>query len=412
MNRCHHRIAILSAATVSASVLALCAAPCGAAPQQLETADGHTVEATFVGIAQDWQVSFRRDARPMRVPGAELVRWGNFADAKKGVLVILDRGLLVAREIRLQNDQFEAETTNFGSVKIPLERIRGVVLEPPVGARDRDALVSRIESSREETDRLILENHDELSGTVLRVAGNLVIVERDGRETEVETASVEAIAFAASTDVGTPAGAASVAPAKGLRCWVGFGDGSRLLAERASTREGQLRLHLDGVAEFVTPVQAVVALQPLGGAAVYLSDLKAGGYRSLPYLDLKWPYKNDRTVTGGLLRARGVYLKGIGMHSASRLTFDLAEPYRRFETDLAIDDETGEQGSVTVSVFIDEGNGTWQSRFKSPVVRGGAAPQKESVDIRGAKRLSLLVEFADRADTWDHVDLGNARLSR
>ena len=63
-------------------------------------------------------------------------------------------------------------------------------------------------------------------------------------------------------------------------------------------------------------------MQPLGGRAVYLSDLKPAEYRQTPFLDLPWPYRADRNVTGGMLRRGGrLYLKGLGVHSAARLVY-------------------------------------------------------------------------------------------
>ena len=161
------------------------------------------------------------------------------------------------------------------------------------------------------------------------------------------------------------------------------------------------------------PAAKLVALQPLDGRATYLSDLKAADYQHVPFLDLKWPYRNDRNVLGTQLRAGGrLYLKGLGLHSAARLTYDLDKPYRTFATDAAIDDQTNGQGSAIFRVYTDDGSGKWQLKYESPTVRGGAAPLPISVDFSGAKRLSLHVDFADHGDIQAHADWLNARLVR
>jgi hypothetical protein len=130
-------------------------------------------------------------------------------------------------------------------------------------------------------------------------------------------------------------------------------------------------------------------------------------------LRLSWPYELDRAVQGDLLRAGGkLLLKGIGMHSAARLTYDLDREYRRFDAELAIDDAAGGKGSVVFRVFVDDGDGRWRSTFTSGVIRGGAPPVPMSVELKGAKRLSLLVEFADRGDERDEADWLDARLIR
>jgi hypothetical protein len=80
---------------------------------------------------------------------------------------------------------------------------------------------------------------------------------------------------------------------------------------------------------------------------------------------------------------------------------------RRFESLVGIDDSTAGRGSVIFRVLV-EG----RERFASPIVRGGDRPLPVSVDIRGARRLELEVDYADRADVLDHADWLDARLTR
>ncbi len=149
----------------------------------------------------------------------------------------------------------------------------------------------------------------------------------------------------------------------------------------------------------------------MGGQAVYLSDLEPVGYKHIPFLQLAWPYQADHNVSGDLLRAGGkLFLKGLGMHSASRLTYDLDRPASRLEAALAIDDAAGGRGSVVFRVFVDTGDGHWEPKYTSPIIRGGDPPLPITVDVAHAKRISLLVEFADRGDQLDYADWLDARL--
>ncbi len=153
----------------------------------------------------------------------------------------------------------------------------------------------------------------------------------------------------------------------------------------------------------------VTWLAPLGGSRiVYLSDLRPDGYRHVPFLELAWPYRTDRNVSGAWLRSDGrLYLKGLGVHSASRLTYRLTEPYRRFQAELGIDEETAGRGSVRFRVFVDG-----SMKYESPTITGAMPPVPVSLDVTGAKRLDLIVDYADRADEMDHADWLNARLVR
>jgi endo-alpha-N-acetylgalactosaminidase len=77
----------------------------------------------------------------------------------------------------------------------------------------------------------------------------------------------------------------------------------------------------------------------------------------------------------------------------------------RFEADVGIDDSTGGRGSVQFRVLVDG-----KEKFTSPIVRGGDSPLPVSVDVTGAEKLELVVDYADRGDVLDHADWLNARL--
>ena len=64
-----------------------------------------------------------------------------------------------------------------------------------------------------------------------------------------------------------------------------------------------------------------------------------------------------------------------------------------------------EAAREAIRVFVDE-----REAYKSPPIRGGMPPTPLSVDVRGGKRLSLIVDFGERGDELDHADWLDARL--
>ncbi len=100
-----------------------------------------------------------------------------------------------------------------------------------------------------------------------------------------------------------------------------------------------------------------------------------------------------------------MYLTGLGMHTAARLTFLLDGAYQRFQSEVGVDDSTGGRGSVRFRVFVDG-----REQFTSGPVRGGEPPRAVDLDILGAERLDLVVDFAERADVLDHANWLDARL--
>src|SRR5262249_13567155 len=86
-------------------------------------------------------------------------------------------------------------------------------------------------------------------------------------------------------------------------------------------------------------VDEIIALYIHQGRAAYLADLKPSTIVQKPYLDVETPPVRDGSVKGRDLRvAGGTYDKGLGIHSACRMTYDLAGQYQRFEALVGLDD--------------------------------------------------------------------------
>src|SRR5262249_40078609 len=144
------------------------------------------------------------------------------------------------------------------------------------------------------------------------------------------------------------------------------------------------------------------------GRAVYLSDLKPRRYEHTPYFGVSWPWVADGSVAGQDLRLGGsTFDKGLGLHSASRLIFDLAGGYQRFEALVGLDERSGRAGGATVQVLVD---GKPQSLGWNGALRGGEGPHPVRLGVAGAQSLTLVVEFGRRGDVADHVNWADARL--
>jgi hypothetical protein len=99
------------------------------------------------------------------------------------------------------------------------------------------------------------------------------------------------------------------------------------------------------------------------------------------------------------------------MPSASRVAYDVAG-YRKFQAELAVDDAAGLRGSVIFKVLLEGQAGGWQAAYESPTIRGGDPPLAMSLDLKGALRMALIIDFADRGDECDYADWLCARLVR
>lgn len=368
-------------------------------------------------------ISLQQDKEKRTLPLAELVSWGALAEATGAAqLLLADGGLLVAEVLTADKEAIKVDSPIFGEQTIPLELLAAIALHPPADAQRRDRFAERLLSADRDTDRVksdrapvnrapvdrvnvdrvYLDNGDELTGTILGIHdgkdNKTVDLDAAVGKVTIERAKIAGIAFNPSL--------VANAGAKGPRVLAGFNDGSRLVALSLAMHGEIVELTLFGGLKWKAPRDALVFVQPLAGKATYLSDLTAESYRYIPFLNTGWPYRADRNVAGTQLRSGGhLFAKGLGMHSASRLTYRLNGLYKRFDADVALDDQVGSGGSAAVRVFVDG-----EERFKSDPIRGGAPPVPVSVDVTGGKQLSLIVDFAERGDELDRVNWLNARL--
>jgi hypothetical protein len=361
---------------------------------------GETFPGTLAIAKADGTFHFQHNSQSREVAARGLVMWGAPLEVRQGSLVLLaDGGLLAADVLASDDENLSVDSGVLRKLALPLEQVAAILFHPPLDAVRRDELLGRLREGAARDDLLILDNGDELSGTVLAISPEEIEFKAAVGKLQLARGRVVALAFDPSL---------VVAPqVKGLRTLVGLADGSRLVAASLVVSEAKAQITLAGGQQAGAPAGQIVFLQPSGGRVQYLSDLKPAGYKHIPFLELPWEYRLDRNVLGHSLRSGGrLYLKGVGMHSASRLTFALDGRHKRFAADVAIDDQAGPRGSVVFRVFVDA-----EQKYASPILRGGDAPLAISVELpAAAKTLSLIVDFADRGDELDYANWLNARL--
>ncbi len=262
-----------------------------------------------------------------------------------------------------------------------------------------------------------LTNGDMLKGHIQELDRGSLVIETSSGAAKLPLSRVESIVLGSPQPLAVsrqPSQGSSIAsPQNRERILVGMRDGSLIYAKTIRADENGIELELAGSVKLRGgAVKDLVSLQSLGERVAYLSDLEAAEYRHVPYLTIAWPFTRDRDVLGEPIVVRGKrYTKGIGMHSAARLTYRFDGDFQRFDAAAAIDDSANGRGSVTFARYVLRDD-KWVEAYKSDVVRGGDPPQLVSIDLHGARGLTLTVDFADRGDELDHAVWLDARLVR
>lgn len=125
------------------------------------------------------------------------------------------------------------------------------------------------------------------------------------------------------------------------------------------------------------------------------------------------PYEKDRSNgqnaagDGRVLTIGGTtYPKGLGVHAASTLTYDLSGTCSTFTAEVGVDDEVGDRGSVVFQVSAD---GT--KLYDSGTMTGRDPARSVSLDVASKQRLTLTVTDAGDGINYDHADWANAKVS-
>ncbi|MCE9603992.1 MAG: NPCBM/NEW2 domain-containing protein [Planctomycetia bacterium] len=382
----------------------------------LTTLDRTAVPAEWLGVDDSGRLDFRTEnlgksnsstapvvAADTIVAPEDFISWGTPPELTSGLYIVLIDGTFLAVEtVACDSENLQAKIFSLDRT-IPLTQVRGIVFQSSGSQAMRDRLFDAVVAPRKgDRDRVFMLTGDETTGTVKSIGYQGVTLETALGPAVVDTTKVAYLTF-------NPALAAPV-PKEHLRMLVGLKSGSWVVSEPVRKGpDGRIRLQPTSIAGDTTwnvSRSEIIYLQTLGGKALYLSTLEPVGYRHVPYLSRSWPYRVDRSATGGNLRvAERRYLQGLGMHSASRISYALDGKSNRFAAAVAIDDETDGRGSVTFRVFVDG-----EEKYRSPIVRGGNRPLPIEVPIAGGKQLSLVVDFADFADEQDHADWLDARL--
>jgi hypothetical protein len=374
---------------------------------------------------KDGSLRFRSaDGGSITVDSTQLVRWSTPASPRAGDELLLSDGsqLCLApawgtdASISLGPERALAATRLTGLVQVDRSDILAILWRLPPDDRRRLEIADRLLAARrDKSDGLLLDNDDILKGRLIQIGLANQPAGTESRATRVVFEStlgqVELPLERVRGTVLSPA-IADRRAADAQRLVVGLQDGSLIFAESLIADESQLVINSaasGGVRG--RSIRDVAFLQGVGDV-VYLSDVEPSSYRHEPYLELAWPYRRDRNVLGGPLVVRNKrYLKGMGMHSAARITFPVDPAYRRFAATIAVDDAARGGGSMTFRVMIREAD-AWRAAYETSPLRGGDRPRRVEVDLGGAPEVALVVDYGERGNELDYADWIDARLER
>ncbi|HLJ95816.1 MAG TPA: NPCBM/NEW2 domain-containing protein [Gemmataceae bacterium] len=373
----------------------------------LHPADGVVATGSLQQLRDDWSVSLG-GTKPIQVKGTDLISLRRSQTAlpstPRGERVVFTNGDQLPGtplELRAERIRFQAQIGTDAELNLPLSAISLFWFPAPQGIDDGDRLHPRSAAQRRKGDCALLRNGDLVEGTLTALdAGEIHLDTAKGKEVQIARSKVAVLAL--STEL------ARIFRPKGVYGRLVLTNGARLSLLSAQANGEELIGKTFFGASVRIPVRQIIALDLRQGRAVYLSDLEPRRYEHTPYLGVHWPYTKDTSVAGNELRVgSSTFDKGIGMHSQSRLTYDLGGRYQWFEGSVGLDDRTGHEGSVLIEILVDGKPADWGTARE---LTGRDKPLPVRVRVAGARELTLAVLFGRHGDVQDHVDWADARL--
>ena len=372
----------------------------------LHLADGRNVDGPLEELGAGWSISLSDGVRSIKASGSDwlTLRRRHLPVAPSGEQVVLNNGDRLPGTItRLVGDDLLLRKCLGGDedLFIPLPALSLLWIAPPGGVENFRQTPRSLAAVRYKRDRAFLRNGDSVEGILMGLDRDKTLRMRAGKDVlDVDFRRVSALSFSADlTRIPRPATPYGR---------VVLDDGTRISLSEASADQAFLRGRTLYGREIRIPLDHLIAITLHGGSATYLSDLAPATYDFAPYLgNLRWPYTKDTNVDGGDLVLHGdAFEKGIGMHSASRLTYRLTEKYRYFEALVGLDDDSGRGGIASVQLLIDG-----KPRLPAELqIMSEEAPRFIRQDVRDAKELTLVVGFGRYADVRSRVNWADARL--
>jgi hypothetical protein len=410
---------MLQAVIVSLLTAGAVEVPAGAVEVDVRTLDQRAITGPIAEITSE-RIVVTQASQPVSIPTAELLtitpRRSKPADPQGATWIeLVDGSRLAASDVSIE----DAEATiriDEKKVRLPTSAIRCVEMQAstePVAKR-----FAELRATKTTDDRLIVRRNentiDSIEGTVRRVTPDTIEFKLDGEIVKVKRPKVFGFVLFRPTDRKPDEVVALVDESSKAR-WA---------AARLQLEKDGLRIVTAGGVEVTRPWSSIARLDYSAGKLLFLSDLEPETVEWTPLVsstavpaDLASYFRprRDRSIQGGALqlaksengrRRVQAFEKGVSMVSRTRIVYRLPSEFRSFTAVAGIDARMKGAGGVRLEILADD------KKLLDKTIRGRDEPLAINLDVRGAGRLTIVVDFGDDGDVADHFNLCDARLAR
>ncbi len=368
----------------------------------LSTVDGQELEGVLLRLDGEGADVQSGDGRVVHIPRSDLrqvlLPAGPFRNHDRQPWLLFANGDRAAVTVEgISEDQLQCRWTQFPSQEpwnVPLEELRGAIIQPPELERDRSDLVREVSTVSFGGDILKLIDGGRLTGEL----------QASGDEGFVIATSVGAVTVAPDRvrSLALNSALVSATPSPAEHVLVTLRDGSWLTcSELRLMPEGSFSTRTAFGAEFQFEAGLIAQLDFFGDRVQILSQSSPIRESIVRYIGPGPLTQVNRNVRGGFLQLRDrEYPRGLGMLSGTSATWRLTDRDRRFQVQIGLDDRSAGGGSVEFIIELDG-----RMLFSSGLVRGADPPISVGpLDIAGGSELTLRVAFGEFGNSRDFAN--------
>jgi hypothetical protein len=368
------------------------------------------MEASFAGVVEEGQLKFRRGGEDVLIAPVDLVsitaEEGAILRTTSSMLFEFANGDRLYAQVEDGNfDELKLVSPATGSISIFVDPLRQIWVKPD------SELWLPPQGSSAEMDELFLVSGDGLD----RIPGELKRFDRSGVVFSHGSGTERLFRFREDSIFALRLMEPRLPkPKPGVQCRARFRDGSILTGVLAQGRGREPILKLAFGPDATLSLSHVVSFEFLNDAYRALGDLTPTKIQQTPYLEggLTRGWRKDKGFSddGSLRIGSKTWRSGISVAARAEMTYELKQPFGTLTAMIGVDPSTAERavpGSVRIKVMI-EG----KARYESPLLVAGEEAIPLKVDLSGAKRMTLLVEFGGSGPTGAFAVFADALLTR
>lgn len=291
----------------------------------------------------------------------------------------------------------EVGHTGAGSFQVSLDYLRAIFyLEHIKSTTQRQKFIENVLKNSPKRDIVYLKKGGQIPCVVQKILPNKITFQVSG--VGKRTLSTDEILAVRIAPLGGP-----FRRGTGPYTKVYLKDGSILSGPISRYENDQLYMKFVSGKEISIPYVRLAEIYFFGGSFVYLSDLKPSEVVVNPGIagisGLKFPPQFDLNVVGKPLRTRdSIFRKGLGLHSKTKITFDVNQKYRRFQATAGFDDSAREANTAHVPKVVVRVYGDGKKLYDSNVITPTSPLKALRLNISSVKKLTIEVDYGEPYD--------------